>query len=607
MIEIEEIELNITLPDNGIGMVIMQPFVELCNDEPYHWQNDKKVKQIERIIRTLEIAKQADHGCGKTHFTIFPEYSIPGLDGVQEIQKILKSNAWENGTIVVGGVDGLTKSEYLALCSQDNTEVHPENNADNVQNDHWINCCITWVKEVDGTLKRWVQPKLSPSWPEKNTTHSRMFAGRSVYIFFGKFENQTDYRFLSLICFDWIGSIGSSEGIWAVLSEIDGLWKNSGRKDIHFVFVIQKNDEPNHHNFLENARDYFEKRIQYPSVNRNDGIIFFANTAGGFLPGKYRKYGYSSLIFSPIAPYDTNGCPPTFALMTQKLRGTDGLGRCKEALFREMGACIHSFKFRLPSFVNLGPTDRCLPIDETLVHAVDDVVDDPRTPGKPVPASTKWTNDRLDKIVPLLENEREHILEDNIAQAHIEVSKEIRKQPNGLLCKYIEMSSCEIKKEQEKWIEMGRRKIHNVDSWDKNEEQSLETVVYSLSIMKVCKQLEVKSSPAHATIKTEDRVVDIIVVSGKSHEECFKYAENWHIGSGQRFVVVVTNDGRSSLPASGRRNSILDVEYNSTRGPHIADPSSRFSHCGYQNLIDSCFHSENLRGLNENISRIMEI
>ena len=35
MIEVEEIELNITLPDEGIGMVIMQPFVELCKHEPY--------------------------------------------------------------------------------------------------------------------------------------------------------------------------------------------------------------------------------------------------------------------------------------------------------------------------------------------------------------------------------------------------------------------------------------------------------------------------------------------------------------------------------------------------------------------------------------------
>ena len=150
MIEVKEISLNITLPDNGIGMVIMQPFVELCDDEPYHWQNDKKVKQIERIIRTLEIAKQADHGCEKTHFTVFPEYAIPGLEGVRKIQEILERSSWKDGTIVVGGVDGLTKKEYSTLCNEGMTqEVHKNNKAEKVRDDQWVNCCITWEKTTN--------------------------------------------------------------------------------------------------------------------------------------------------------------------------------------------------------------------------------------------------------------------------------------------------------------------------------------------------------------------------------------------------------------------------------------------------------------------------
>ena len=101
--------------------------------------------------------------------------------------------------------------------------------------------------------------------------------------------------------------------------------------------------------------------------------------------------------------------------------------------------------------------------------------------------------------------------------------------------------------------------------------------------------------------------VDIFVVSGKTHDECFKYAQNQYMGSGQRFVVVVTHDGKSSLPKSKRRKSILDVEYDNSRGPHIADPGSRFNHCGYQNLVDSCFHSQSLQGLNDKMTRIMGI
>jgi hypothetical protein len=482
MIEVQEIPLNITLPCE-IGMVIMQPFVELCGNGPFCWQDDKRNKQIERIIRTLEIAKQAGHGCEKTHFTIFPEYAIPGLGGIRKIQEVLENSAWKDGTIVIGGVDGLTKNEYFSLCNEDNTEVHRANKPDEVQNDPWINCCITWAKEANGTLKRWVQPKLSPSWPEKNITHSRMFAGRSVFVFSGKFENQTDCRFLSLLCFDWIGPIGEGYGLGAILSEINNRWQM--KREMNLVFVLQSNPEPNHRNFLENARNYFEIRTKYQFINQNEGIILFANTAGGFLPGKYNDYGYTSFISSPLAPYDNKGCPPTFAIVTQKLRRTDNLGKCKEVLFREMGSCIHSTKFRLPAFVNLGPPDRCLLLNEAIVHPIDKGIDDPRTPSRPVPASIKWVNDQLDKTPPLLENEYNHPLRDSVALTHKDVSEEIRKQSSDFLSGYIVMSSCEIEKKEDKWIKFGSMKIPNVDNWDENEQKALETIIYSLSIIKV--------------------------------------------------------------------------------------------------------------------------
>src|SRR4030067_1611285 len=167
MIEIKEVQPNITLPIGGIGIVVLQPFIELGGDEPFRWLNNEKAKQIERITRTLEIARQVDHGCEKTHFTIFPEYSIPGLEGVEKIQEILESGSWKPGTFVIGGVDGLTKNDYLILCGQDYTEVFPQSRPENVSTTQWVNCCITWVKDSDGSLKKWIQLKLVPSWLER--------------------------------------------------------------------------------------------------------------------------------------------------------------------------------------------------------------------------------------------------------------------------------------------------------------------------------------------------------------------------------------------------------------------------------------------------------
>lgn len=611
MIEIEEIELkNFTLPNDQIGMVIMQPFVELIDSEPLHWQNGKKKHQIDRIIRTLEISSKEYTGCDKTHFTLFPEYSIPGLEGIKEVQTFIESSQWKNGTIIIGGVDGLTANEYSKLCNEDKTIVHHRNKLKEFRDDRWVNCCVVWVRDTNGEINRWIQPKIVPCWTEKNYAYSQMFCGQSIYLFKCSLANNVVFHFLSLICFDWIGRIDNEEGIWAILKALNDYWNKLGKKEeINLIIVLEYNDEPNHYDFLNNARNFFEKRRKYTNIVRDNCIVIFANTAGGSKPGKYENYGFSSLIFSPDAHYDTNGCPPSYALSTKKLRGTDNLGRCKDALFREMGACIHSLKVRLPLFVNSGPSDRCFPIDETIVHSIDDGANDARTPSIPVPASIKWTNDQLDKISHLLENENVHPLKDYIADSHKFVSEEIRIQTPDFLCKYIELCSEGITKEEEKWIEVGIKRIQNVENWNEKEKKSFETVVYALSVLKACKPLEIKGSLAHGTIQLHNKgvaVIDLIIVCGKTHKGCFEYAKNQYIGSGQRFAIIITHNGRSSLPERLNKTSILDAKYDRSRGPHIADPESMFDHCGYQNLIDCC-NSESLDELNNKISELVEI
>ena len=133
---------------------------------------------------------------------------------------------------------------------------------------------------------------------------------------------------------------------------------------------------------------------------------------------------------------------------------------------------------------------------------------DPRTPGKPVPASVKWVNDQMDEIVPLLEYNEEHQLRGDVSRSHQAIAYRIRRQSGDLLCKYIEMSSPEIEEEKDKWIKVGRLRRHNVDNWDQKEAENLERILYSLSVIKLCKPLDIDGSPAHATIKLRIRDED---------------------------------------------------------------------------------------------------
>lgn len=603
---IEEIDLNITIPELGLCMAYMQPFVELTDTEPYRWKLDNNNQQLDRISRFMNIAKRFD-GNGKTHFTVLPEYSIPGLVGVERINQFLLDPSWDSETVVIGGVDGLNKDEYRTLCSNEISRVFIDNLPDNIPNGNWINCCITWVKDRDGRLKRWIQPKLSPSWAERNIMHSRMFCGRSVSLFTIKYANDTPCKFMSLICFDWIGAINSAgNGINGILNQINQLWQNTGsRKDINMVFMLQHNEEPNHRNFLENARNFFEDRVSNQFVVRDQSILFFVNTAGIDRPGKSVKYGYSSLIASPSSPYDCDECCPlSFSSDASKLRNSNNLGRCKEALFRENGACCHLFKFRSPSFISSDPGNRCQFLDEAKVYPIDDGVNDSRVPRGSVAASVKWINDGIDSIEPILAHENSSHIKEDVARSHENLSRDIRRASGDFLCEYIRCSFSKY----ENFCQDSIPIIHFVDKWNGEEKEGLHTVVYVLSILGTCKSINVSGAGAHAVMTIGSNIIDIIVVhGGNTHEECFEYAKGF-LNSQSRYGIVITKDVHDTLTDTKINRSILNTqEPISERGPSITNPDDRFIHHGYQNIRNCCFSATSVDNLRAQIDGLLGV
>ena len=90
MIHISRVDLTergILLPHDRVGMVIAQPHLILTQQEPYRTPPASKPELLANLTATLAVSRAAPHHAEKTHFTIFPEYSIPGLDGVDLIDK----------------------------------------------------------------------------------------------------------------------------------------------------------------------------------------------------------------------------------------------------------------------------------------------------------------------------------------------------------------------------------------------------------------------------------------------------------------------------------------------------------------------------------------
>ena len=147
--------------------------------------------------------KVAEH---RPHMVLFPEFAIPGVQGVECVAAALSSGDVESPTIVIGGVSGLTKMAFDELCAlPDVTLIDLVNAPPRVQNTQWINASVTFVKDDEGTVRLWLQPKLSPSWPEAHCHHQTMFQGGLVRIFRARFDNDVPCRFLSFACFDWVG------------------------------------------------------------------------------------------------------------------------------------------------------------------------------------------------------------------------------------------------------------------------------------------------------------------------------------------------------------------------------------------------------------------
>ena len=256
-------ELGVQLPERGVRMVIAQPYLAdgvLTPLEPYRVAVEAKERQLETVKTTMDVARLEN-----ADFTVIPEYSVPGLDGVAVIEERLGSEVWPPRTILIAGIDGLNKDEYASVVEAHHTCVDDANGKESVEDDQWVNCCITWVKSSDGRLFRWVQPKLWPAWPEQSTHHQRMFKGKSMFLFRGRRTNEEVFTFGTMICFDWIAPTSPTPA-QQFLAEAHRAAGDS-QIPITWVFVIQHNRKPSHFEFLNRVVEFFREQ-SYPNATR---------------------------------------------------------------------------------------------------------------------------------------------------------------------------------------------------------------------------------------------------------------------------------------------------------------------------------------------------
>jgi len=586
---IEQVAVNIHIPINEACIVAMQPFIRFQTpiQEPFRWSIDKVNDQLNAITRTLDLA-QNGFGGRVANFTLFPEYSIPGLAGATIIDERISDEAWANESIIIAGIHGLDKVEYSALCQQLETTVSPANSPDSVRDDQWVNCCITWIKDQNGRVHKWVQPKIKPAWLEVSASCQDMFCGSTVYVFKARYSNDFPCNFFTLICYDWVaadacpGSTVCNE----VLNQLNRKWRRRPAA-LDLVFVIQHNPGTNHTSFLNSTYHFLTNSIDYPFVQRKEAVVLHANTAVSIQPARGGFGAFTSCVFSPSVQLDFSSCRPTICMQPNILRGSDILLRCKDVVFREMGECTHLFKVRIPRFVVPDATDRTPPLHDAKVYALTEV-DDPRLSGAAVPAALKWINDSLDCVESLAINAFEGCsLNAEAESVQPMVISKIRILDGQTAANHINWAACSLSHGVES---RSVKHQQNADVWGQSEMDALEHLIHSLTSLGLIYNLEITNSLLHGSLNSDTACVQIVAIRGETYTDCRRHYDEAIPNSGVDPVLVITRDRANLKPTLKEYSKFYE-----------ADKEQGLAFLDYQSLVTFCREAEDKETLRRNL------
>lgn len=521
---------------------MVQPYLEFETplQEPFPLLAECSTSLAQAIDTAFEIARTTD-----PHIMLFPEFGLPGVEAVSRIAAHMATAVVPSARILIAGVRGLSKTEYLALCALPySVNVEAENAPDHVTDAQWVNTSVTFVKDNAGALSLWIQPKISPSWTEENICHQRMFTGRAVKVFNARFDNGLPCRFFSLLCYDWVGREDGAAVLNTILEEFDQLCRNSNNpRNLQWVFVLQHNPAPNHVTFLTTASNFLS--LPHPAfVQRHDAAVVMVCTAHGKAPARRDPHGYSSFIFGPRAPFDSNGCAPTFATQSSRLRKSTALQTCKDAVLREMGECIHTVEVRVPVSVVPNATDRTAAlVDARTFPLSGNASVDPRLPGGPVPAVVKWVNDELDTVT-----DGDFIgtaIEADLKTAHGRTVNAYRNLKSQVLAVRVDVACAKRAGAVTKKGGPAPDPAADIDTaWDADERFSLQHVVQTLALIGGVAELDTLRSQLHGRYDTAG--VEIGAIRGSKHSECVpafrRLAEKTHSS-----IIFVSRDD-NNLP-----------------------------------------------------------
>ena len=435
----------------------------------------------------------------------------------------------------------------------------------------------------------------------ENVADGTMFRGNSVFVFRGRFDDGTQYRFSVLVCFDWIATVDGQRPWRAMVEELSRQATEQGAEfPLSWMIVIQHNPRPSHEAFMAEVNEFFNNTIAR-NVRRDRACLVFANSAGNPTPGKIRHHGNTSVIFAQQTLFEMPRCHGTFSSGGPRFRGHGVIDHHKDCLFREGGACVHSFQLISPDSLTGGVAGRTIALRMPSVHPLDGR-QDPRTPGDIVPGSVKWLNDELDTIESLTRLTPEYggaPLAGAVEHA-CEVARDgLRAASRGNAGTVVRLASPTLTARRG---EEASEENPTADDWGAAERKALTHVIHSVSILDVCSDgCPVAVDSVHATLSIGGRDFDVVAVSGDTHEACREHYVR-ELPAGRRPILLVSRDVDNN-----ERLRRLGPYVETTKDGHAAerdftDPGEISCQLGYRDLLTVYMESETAEQAKERLN-----
>ncbi|MCM2265061.1 MAG: hypothetical protein NDI73_07700 [Desulfuromonadales bacterium] len=313
-----------------------------------------------QIRSILDLVAAAEGNLRKLHFLVFPEACLPFVH-LDEMLDVIRTR-FRTNTVTIFGIEHIKLRTYLALLRQhaaDNAEVLASVQDDVTASDIEgvpVNCCVTAVKEADGTLRVFFQAKSHPFFGEETIDpYHDLYRGKVFPLFRCA---PTGFNFMPVICLDYVYRDLYQSNISTIIERANQLFYQT-RQRLDLLCVLECNPKPEHRAFRDVVNGFYGEYLAYtPGVRETTTV--FCNSSGettGFGDHPDASFGHSMVIL--------HRSHKLAAAETGEFRTDDfdGLPVCRLRLGTETRLCY----FNLPLFHELDPRTTRYPLK---IHSI---------------------------------------------------------------------------------------------------------------------------------------------------------------------------------------------------------------------------------------------